>query len=236
MKSSEFENTGTLYIVATPIGNLKDITYRAVEVLKSVDLVLCEDTRTSRTLLKHYDITTPVQSYHAHSNKEKHQHIVSLLEKGQHIALISDAGTPGISDPGSLLVATIRQRDNHISVIPIPGPSALVTLLSVSGFTGNEFTFLGFVPHKKGRETFFASLETYEHAVIFYESSHRILKTLDSIRTRYQDLYTVHIGREMTKLFETYVSGSPSDIYTFIDQDTNQQKGEFVVLLIPRKK
>lgn len=231
----ETEN-GTLYIVATPIGNLKDITYRAVEVLQTVDLVLCEDTRTSKTLLKHYDITTPVQSYHAHSNKEKHQHIVSLLESGKNIALISDAGTPGISDPGSLLVMTIHQSEKDIPVIPIPGPSALITLLSVSGFTGNEFTFLGFVPHKKGRETFFASLSEYEHSVIFYESSHRILKTLDAIKTQYEDHYIVHIGREMTKLFETYISGSPSEIYTFIEKDTNQQKGEFVVLLIPRKK
>lgn len=231
------DNTlGTLYVVATPIGNLKDMTYRAVEILKTVDVILCEDTRTSRTLLNHYGISTKVHSYHAHSNQEKHNVILEQLLSGTNIALISDAGTPGISDPGSLLINTIHHTHPEIKIIPIPGPSALITLLSVSGFTGNEFTFLGFVPHKKGRETFFVSLHKYEHAVVFYESSHRILKTLDAIRSQYQDFYTVHIGREMTKLFETYVSGSPEEIYTFIEQDKNQQKGEFVVLLIPRKK
>lgn len=236
MLSNHHSSFGTLYIVATPIGNLKDITYRAVEILQHVDLIFCEDTRTSRVLLKHYDITTPVQSYHAHSTTEKHTAIVSLLKTGKDIALISDAGTPGISDPGSLLVNTIQQTGEVFPIIPVPGPSALVALLSVSGFTGNEFSFLGFVPHKKGRETFFKNLEQYGHSVIFYESSHRILKTLDAIRTLYKDQYTVHIGREMTKLFETYISGTPDEIYQYIEADKNQQKGEFVVLLIPRKK
>ncbi len=224
---------GTLYVVATPIGNLGDITYRAVEILKSVDLILCEDTRTSKVLLNHYAISNKTSSYHAHSSKDKHDSIVAMLEAGQNIALISDAGTPGISDPGSLLISHIRTRYTDIPVIPIPGVSAITTLLSVSGFMGNEFSFLGFVPHKKGRETFFKHLANIPHTMVFYESCHRILKTLESLLP-YEETHTITIGREMTKKFETYTSGAISRALQSVQNDANQQKGEFVVMLIPK--
>ncbi len=223
--------SGTLYVVATPIGNLGDITYRAVEVLKSVDLILCEDTRTSKVLLNHYGISNKTSSYHAHSSKDKHDSIVAMLEAGQNIALISDAGTPGISDPGSLLISHIRIHYADIPVIPVPGVSAITTLLSVSGFMGNEFSFLGFVPHKKGRETFFKNIGSIEHTVIFYESCHRIVKTLESLAL-YEETHTITIGREMTKKFETYTTGSISLALEQVKKDANQQKGEFVVMLI----
>jgi 16S rRNA (cytidine1402-2'-O)-methyltransferase len=232
MKTSE---TGTLYVVATPIGNLEDMTYRAVRILGEVDLILCEDTRTSKTLLRHYGIDAKTSSYHAHSNTHKHDSIVALLLEGKSIALISDAGTPGISDPGSLLISAIREEHPDIPVIPIPGVNAIGALVSVSGFTGNEFTFLGFVPHKKGRETFFATLLEYEHPVVFYESCHRILKTLDAL-VRYEDTHVLFVGREMTKKFETYSYGSITSVQARIGQNSNTQKGEFSIMLIPQKK
>lgn len=232
MKTSE---TGTLYVVATPIGNLEDITYRAVRILGEAELVLCEDTRTSKTLLKQYGINTKTSSYHAHSNAHKHDSIVALLLEGKSIALISDAGTPGISDPGSLLISAIREEHPDIPVIPVPGANAIGALVSVSGFTGNEFTFLGFVPHKKGRETFFTSLSEYEHPVVFYESCHRILKTLDAL-VRYQNTHILFIGREMTKKFETYLYGDIELVRSKVGENSNTQKGEFSVMLIPRKK
>jgi 16S rRNA (cytidine1402-2'-O)-methyltransferase len=224
---------GTLYVVATPIGNLGDMTYRAVEVLKVVDLILCEDTRTSKTLLMHYGIHTKTSSYHAHSSNNKHDTIIEQLQTGKNIALISDAGTPGISDPGSLLISYIRTNHPKFPVIPLPGACAITTLLSVSGFMGNEFTFLGFVPHKKGRETFFKNIAILEHTVVFYESCHRIVKTLTSLANLYENTHTVMIGREMTKKFETYSSGTISQILENIQADTNQQKGEFVIILVP---
>jgi 16S rRNA (cytidine1402-2'-O)-methyltransferase len=227
--------SGTLYVVATPIGNLGDMTYRAVETLKTVDLILCEDTRTSKTLLVHYGIHTKTSSYHAHSSNNKHDTIIEQLQTGKNIALISDAGTPGISDPGSLLISYIRINHPEIPVIPLPGACAITTLLSVSGFMGNEFTFLGFVPHKKGRETFFKNIATLEHTVIFYESCHRIVKTLASLVKLYEDTYTITIGREMTKKFETYTFGLISEALQNIQNDPNQQKGEFVVMLVPNK-
>jgi 16S rRNA (cytidine1402-2'-O)-methyltransferase len=157
-----------------------------------------------------------------------------LLE-GKSIALISDAGTPGISDPGSLLISAIREEHPDIPVIPVPGANAIGALVSVSGFTGNEFTFLGFVPHKKGRETFFTSLSEYEHPVVFYESCHRILKTLDAL-VRYQNTHLLFIGREMTKKFETYLYGDIELVRSKVGENSNTQKGEFSVMLIPRKK
>ncbi len=226
---------GTLYVVATPIGNLEDMTHRAVRILGEVDLILCEDTRTSHTLLKHYGITTKTSSYHAHSNAHKHESIIGLLLNGESIALISDAGTPGISDPGSLLISFIRTHYPDIPVIPVPGANAIGTLISVSGFTGNEFTFLGFVPHKKGRETFFTELVSYTHPVVFYESCHRILKTLESL-TRYEATHFLFIGREMTKKFETYSYGLIEEVGEQIKKTSTAQKGEFSVMLIPRKK
>jgi len=148
------ENTGKLYIVATPIGNLGDITLRALETLKSVDFVLCEDTRVTSRLLSHYEIKTPTISYHQHSEDKKVREIIDLLNKGKNLALVTDAGTPGISDPGNRLIESVINNSKSIEVIPIPGPSAVVTALSISGFSTDKFVFMGFPPHKNKRQMF----------------------------------------------------------------------------------
>ena len=171
------------YVVATPIGNMGDITYRAIETLKSVDLILCEDTRMTKRLLDKYSINKPTMSYHAHSKLSKTDKIFELLEEGKNLALVSDAGTPGISDPGAMLISKIKLdlRDS-VDVIPIPGATALITALSASGLPTHEFTFLGFLPHKKGRETLFKEIAEAKRTMVFYESPHRILKTLESLQ------------------------------------------------------
>lgn len=231
-----FMEKGKLYVVATPIGNLGDITYRAVEVLKMVDIVLCEDTRVSKKLFDHYNIENKMLSYNSHSSIKKHQDIVGMLNDGKNIAIISDAGTPGISDPGSLIIDIIRRDYFDIEILPVPGPTAVVSLLSISGFTGNEFTFLGFVPNKKGKDTFLKKIEDYKHTVLFYESCHRILKTLEDLNILYNETHQVFIGREMTKKFETYLYGDFKRVLEEIKKNKYNQKGEFVVLLKPIKK
>lgn len=221
---------GTLYIVATPIGNLEDITLRALRVLKEVAVIACEDTRTTRVLLSRYEITTKTISYHAHSSENKHSKIIELLEGGQDVALVSDAGTPGISDPGSLLVAQIRADHPEIQIVPIPGASAITTAFSASGVMGNEFTFLGFLPHKKGRETLFREIAEAKRPSIFYESSHRILKTLASLEEHCVNK-KILIGRELTKTFEEFISGSPTEVLEIVKSDPRHEKGEFVVIV-----
>jgi 16S rRNA (cytidine1402-2'-O)-methyltransferase len=172
---------GTLSIVATPIGNLEDITLRALRVLKEADYVLCEDTRVTGKLLSHYEIKAKLRRYDAHASLGVHDAILADLAERKHIALVSDAGTPGVSDPGVFLVAKVRAQLPEVRIDAIPGPSALAAAFSIAGITGNEFTFLGFVPQKKGRETFFKTLRDYNHPVMFYESVHRIMKTLESL-------------------------------------------------------
>ena len=180
----------TLYIIATPIGNLEDITLRAIRVLKEVDLILCEDTRVTKRLLDKYEINKPTMSYHAQSKLSKMEKIIALLEEGKNLALVSDAGTPTISDPGCLLVSQVRERFKipkavfgiSVEIIPIPGPSAVLSALSVSGFHTSEFLFLGFLPHKKGRETLFKEIAASKRTVVFYESPHRILKAVESLK------------------------------------------------------
>ena len=164
-----------LYIVATPIGNLSDITLRALETLKSVDLILCEDTRVSKKLMDNYDIKTKLMSYHQHSNKSKVNLLLDKLKSGMDMALITDAGTPGISDPGNKF---IEEAVEYAEVIPMPGPSAVATALSIAGMPTDKFLFLGFIPHKKGRETLFNRINESKETVVFYESTHRIIKTL----------------------------------------------------------
>src|SRR5690606_109711 len=171
---------GTLSIVATPIGNLEDITLRALRVLKESDYILSEDTRVTGKLLKHHDIKTSLYRYDAHTSDNSHDRIISDLGSGKNIALVSDAGTPSISDPGVLLVA--KAREAGIRVDAIPGPSAVTAAFSIAGVPGNQFAFLGFVPQKKGRETFFKSLSSYQMPVMFFESTHRIMKTLESLK------------------------------------------------------
>lgn len=192
------------YVVATPIGNMGDITLRAIEVLKSVDLILCEDTRQTKKLLDKYNIDRPTMSYHAQSKLAKTDKILKLLEEGKDLALVSDAGTPGISDPGAMLVAEIKENlKDSVLVVPIPGVSAVITALSASGLPTHEFTFLGFLPHKKGRETLFKEIRESKRTMVFYESPHRILKTLESLQKFCPDK-KVCIARELTKIYEEF--------------------------------
>ena len=223
-----------LFIVATPIGNLEDITLRALRILKEVALVLCEDTRTTAKLLQTYGIKTPTMSYHAHSTVAKAEKIFAFLEEGKDIALVSDAGTPCISDPGVLLVAHVRARfGDAVSVVPVPGPSAVVAALSASGVPASEFLFLGFLPHKKGRETLFREIAASERAVVFYESRHRILKTLVSLDAHLEGGRKITVAKELTKIHERFLSGMPSEVLAVLKKTPGLEKGEFVVIVHP---
>jgi 16S rRNA (cytidine1402-2'-O)-methyltransferase len=219
------------YVVATPIGNMGDITLRAIEVLKSVDLVLCEDTRQTKKLLDKYNIDRPTMSYHAQSKLAKTDKILKLLEDGKDLALVSDAGTPGISDPGAMLVAEIKENlKDSVSVVPIPGVSAVITALSASGLPTHEFTFLGFLPHKKGRETLFKEIAEEKRTMVFYESPHRILKTLESLQKFCPDK-KVCIARELTKIYEEFKIGSPIELLEYLEKNKEKQRGEFTVIV-----
>jgi 16S rRNA (cytidine1402-2'-O)-methyltransferase len=225
---------GTLYVVATPIGNLEDITFRAVRVLKEVDCILCEDTRTTGILLKKYDIHTKTLSYNAHATNSKESLIFGMIREGKNLAMVSDAGTPTISDPGVMLVANLRKEfKNEISIVPIPGPSALVSALSASGISSASFMFLGFLPHKKGRETIFREIRDSKVVNVFYESTHRILKTLESLK-EYAPEANIVIAREMTKHFEEFVHGKPEEILAYFSENKDKVKGEFVVIVEPK--
>ncbi len=233
--SPEGSGIGTLYIVATPIGNLADMTFRAVEILKSVDCVLCEDTRTTRTLLNHYDIKAKTVSFHSHSKLNKVNDIVTMIREGKNLALVSDAGTPCISDPGVMLVAELRKEfGTDITISPIPGASAIISALSASGVPTHEFTFKGFIPHKKGRETFFQEIADTNHTVVFYESVHRITKTLESLAEKIPDR-TVTVARELTKIFEEFVPGTGNELVEYFEQHPDKLRGEFVVIVSPKK-
>ncbi len=220
------------YIIATPIGNMEDITLRAIDTLKSVDLILCEDTRVTKKLLDRYEIKKPTMSYHAQSKLAKVDKIFELLEEGKNIALVSDAGTPGISDPGAMLVSKIKETfgEDIVRVIPIPGVSAVITALSASGLPTHEFTFLGFLPHKKGRETLFKEIAEAKRTMVFYESPHRILKTLESLAKFCPDK-KVCIARELTKIYEEFKTGSAEELLAYLTQNPLKQKGEFTVLV-----
>jgi 16S rRNA (cytidine1402-2'-O)-methyltransferase len=224
-----------LYIVATPIGNLKDISLRALEVLKEVDLILCEDTRTTKKLLDRYQIKTLILSYHQHSKIQKIEYILQLLKEGKNLALVSDAGTPGISDPGNKLVQeVIKSLSDQVEIVPIPGPSAVAAATSISGFPMDRFLFLGFPPTKKKRKKFFEEIENSEHPVIFYESTYRIIKTLKELSFFVRNREIV-ICRELTKKFETIYRGKIDEV---IEQLKNKEviKGEFVVVVDKKSK
>ncbi|MFA5778420.1 MAG: 16S rRNA (cytidine(1402)-2'-O)-methyltransferase [Candidatus Paceibacterota bacterium] len=220
------------YIVATPIGNMGDITLRAIETLKSVDLVLCEDTRETKKILDKYHINKPTMSYHAQSKLAKIDKIFELLEGGKNLALVSDAGTPGISDPGALLVSKIKDKfdEKEVQVIPIPGATALITALSGSGLPTHEFTFLGFLPHKKGRETLFKEIAQSKRTMVFYESPHRILKTLESLAKFCPDK-KVCVARELTKIYEEFKTGTPKEVLEYFNKNSDKQRGEFTVII-----
>ncbi|HLD35030.1 MAG TPA: 16S rRNA (cytidine(1402)-2'-O)-methyltransferase [Patescibacteria group bacterium] len=219
--------TGELFIVATPIGNLADITFRAVETLKSVDLVLCEDTRVTKNLLDRYEIKTPTLSYHQHSDARRVKEIEQLLADGKNIALVTDAGTPGISDPGNQLIHHLTFSIEHLTFIPIPGPSAVIAAISISGFPTDRFTFLGFPPHKNKRQKYFKELALLENTIVFYESGHRIQKCLDELRGVLPPERELVICRELTKKFETIYR----TIVGKLDQLKMDERGEFVIVI-----
>jgi 16S rRNA (cytidine1402-2'-O)-methyltransferase len=218
------------YVVGTPIGNLEDITYRAVRVLLEVDLILCEDTRITINLLNKYGIKKPTMSYHSQSKISKLDKIIELINEGKTLALVSDAGTPTISDPGSVLVSKIQETCPNVEVIAIPGPSALISALSISGLPASEFIFLGFLPHKKGRETLFKEISLTKRTVVFYESPHRIMKTLDSLK-KYIGERKIVIAREISKIYEQLVSGNPAEVEKYFLDNKDKIRGEFVVLV-----
>jgi 16S rRNA (cytidine1402-2'-O)-methyltransferase len=227
--------TGTLFIVATPIGNLDDITFRAFEVLKSVDFVLAEDTRHSKKLLSHLDISKPIRAFHEHNEREKTKAIISEIYSGKSIALISDAGTPLISDPGYFLVAQAKKEG--LKVVPIPGPTALITALSASGLASDSFTFLGFLPSKQtARVKLLIGLAGRTETIIFYESPKRVLATLTDMQTIFGDSREVCLAKELTKAFETIHTGSIPNLIEYLTIDQNHQKGEFVILISATNK
>ena len=227
----------TLYIVATPIGNLHDITIRALDILKNVDLILCEDTRVTKKLLDHYEIKTPTLSYHQHSKLRKIEYILDLLQHNKNLALVSDAGTPGISDPGNKLIKRIIELlSNQVKIVPIPGPSAVTCAASISGFSMDKFIFMGFPPTKKKRKKFFEEIINSKYPVIFYESPYRILKSLNELKNISLALgieLQVVVCRELTKKFETIYHGTIEAVIKRIEKD--EIRGEFVVA-IKRKR
>jgi 16S rRNA (cytidine1402-2'-O)-methyltransferase len=220
------------YVVGTPIGNLEDITYRAVRILGEVDLVLCEDTRVTKNLLSKYNISTPTFSYPSdnQATDTKFEKIIAMIEGGKTLALVSDAGTPAISDPGSVLVEKIRAAFTDIEIISIPGPSALTAAVSISGLPISDFTFLGFLPHKKGRETLFKEISASERAMVFYESPHRIIKCLESLE-KFAPSKKITIARELTKVFEQIVVGTPIELLKYFADNPDKVRGEFVVIV-----
>ena len=243
-----------LYIVGTPIGNLEDITMRAIRVLSEVDHILCEDTRVTQKLLSHYNINTHCISYHQHSDLPKTNYIIKLLGEGKNLALVSDAGTPGISDPGGKLIqAVFEALGDSVEIESVPGPSAVTAALSISGIPTDKFVFLGFPPHKKGRQTFLKKALASEYPVVIYESKHRILKLLSELKEITasfnkdlgdkpeskkkkkelikKDLSSVVVCRELSKMHETVYRGNIDRITEEIKKDANDQKGEFVVIV-----
>ncbi|PID87587.1 16S rRNA (cytidine(1402)-2'-O)-methyltransferase [Candidatus Gracilibacteria bacterium] len=221
-----------LYIVSTPIGNLGDITYRAVETLKEVDIIACEDTRKSMILLNHYDIKKPLISFHSHSGFTKVDKIISELKNDKNIALISDAGTPGISDPGYVLIKEALLEG--LKIVPIPGVTAFTTALSASGMQMNHFLYLGFLPVKKGRQTLFKMLverkKTSSETVVIYESVHRLIKTLKELLSYFGQEHNIVVARELTKKFEEFKRDNIINIINYFEENPSKVKGEFVIL------
>jgi len=246
-----------LYIVGTPIGNLEDISQRALRILSEVDLILAEDTRVTKKLLNYYGIRTPTLSYHQHSKLKKVNYIIQLLKEGKprtrakpstraehgagpvpnrnevsgtgNLALVSDAGTPGISDPGGKLISATTKQCSNVAIVPIPGPSAVTTAASISGFPMEKFLFLGFPPTKRKRKKFFEEVAKSKYPVIFYESPYRIIKTLEELRLATGDERQAVICRELTKKFETIYRGKIEEVIKKIEKD--KIKGEFVVIV-----
>lgn len=226
-----FMAKGILYIVATPIGNLKDITLRALDVLKGADLILCEDTRVTMKLLNHFEIKSKVSSYHQHSNFKKTEEITNLLKQGNKIALVCDAGTPGISDPGGKLIEEII-KSKSADVVCVPGPSALTAAISISGIAMDKFVFMGFPPIKNKRNKYFESIKEFNCPAIIYESPHRIIKTLGDLADILNNPEVI-VARELTKIFESVYRGSVKEVLETLKKE--EPKGEFVVIVFNRR-
>jgi 16S rRNA (cytidine1402-2'-O)-methyltransferase len=218
---------GTLYLIPTPIGNLEDITLRAIRLLKECDLILAEDTRVTIHLLKHYQIENKLSSFHSFNEHKALERVLNELKEGKNICLVSDAGTPGISDPGFLLVRGCVQADIHVECLP--GATALIPALVMSGFPTDSFVFEGFPPVKKGRKTWFEMVAKEERTVVFYESPHRLLKMLDELIASGQGQRQISVARELSKKFEEIVRGTPEEVKAHFH--THVMKGEFVIVL-----
>ena len=223
---------GKLSVVATPIGNLEDMTFRAVRTLREADVIFCEDTRVTGKLLKHYEIDTPMKRCDAHTERTASQEILTLLQEDTHVAYVTDAGTPGVSDPGAVIVREVREACPSCTIEAIPGPSALTAALSVSGLQDIPFLFIGFIPHKKGRETLFRKMSEAEQPVVFYESPHRIVKTLTSLH-EYMPESCVLLFRELTKLHEEQLVGTAAELLGILEDSPEKLKGEFVGMVLP---
>ena len=219
--------SGTLYFVPTPVGNLEDMTFRAIKTLKEVDCILCEDTRTSGVLLKHFEISKPLKAYHLHNEHQATEKVVSDLKNGINIALITDAGTPGISDPGYLLAKACA--DNDLDMICLPGATAFVPALVVSGLPNNEFLFAGFLPPKKGRQTKLQQLAGEKKTIILYESPHKINTTLEQIKEFFGEETKISLSREISKKFEETKRGTINELIDFSKSKT--LKGEIVLIV-----
>lgn len=226
--SSDEEQKGVLYVVGTPIGNLEDITPRALRTLNEVAVVFAEDTRVTKKLFDRYAITTRLERCDAQVEAAKIDAARSLLDEGKKVAFVSDAGTPGVSDPGARLVHAVREAGYPITVIP--GPSAVTAALSIAGVSADSFVFLGYPPHKKGRKTFFEELGREKRTVVFFESTHRILKALAALSDVVVDRQIL-VLRELTKIHEEVIEGRPEEVLEILEQVPEKQKGEFVVIV-----
>jgi 16S rRNA (cytidine1402-2'-O)-methyltransferase len=230
MNAISDDRVAKLSIVATPIGNMGDITFRALWNLKECDVIYAEDTRVIAKLLAHYGLKKSVFRLDAATEGAKAKEVADRLEHGEHVAYVSDAGTPGISDPGARLVAYIREHMPAATIDAIPGPSSLTAALSLAGLTGDAFTFLGFLPHKKGRQTALKKIVSSEYPVVLFESPHRIQKLLEELAAA--GIQRVGIGRELTKMHEEYLAGSPDELSASL-ATRKAERGEFVVVIEP---
>lgn len=219
---------GKLYIVGTPIGNLEDLTFRAKRILSSVAVIACEDTRVTKKLLQHYEISVDVVSIHQHTDAAKITHLISRIVNGEAVAYVTDAGMPVIADPGNLVVATARQFNVPVEVVP--GPTALTSALAISGFPADQFVFLGFPPHKKGRETLWKKIAATEETVVLYESPYRLMKTLQSLVDNISERQ-IAVCRELTKIHESVVTGTASEVLSHFTHHPDEVRGEIVIVI-----
>lgn len=232
MNENNGENGGALFVVPTPIGNLEDMTFRAINVLKKCDFILAEDTRKSGFLLKHYEIETKMFSHHKFNEHKSSLQIVERIQAGAQVALISDAGTPAISDPGFLLVRTCIENNVHVECLP--GATAFVPALVTSGLPNDRFCFEGFLPHKKGRQTRLRELEGEQRTMVFYESPYRVVKTLTQFAETFGENRYVSVSREISKLYEETLRGSLSELIAHFTK--NEPRGEFVIVVSGKEK